>query len=214
MSGSTLKHSDEIRTALIEAFGHPLRVQVLTAIYDHPGVTINQMSTRLREPSRKVRYQLQKLVGAGLVVADGETLHRNMRERHYRGVVQPSIDEAIDDHEDNQKVARGLLRLMVTDAVRAAGERGFGSTVGHVKVRIPGEVDKEGWDEIGEIMTRAMREIEAAMVRSAARLEDSGESGIEAMAGLLLYEGSPWDGPGEERKGPRPSAWRSSDRRR
>ncbi|HEY2053232.1 MAG TPA: helix-turn-helix domain-containing protein [Solirubrobacterales bacterium] len=199
----------ELRAALMETFDDPLRTQVYIAIYERPGATVSQVARRLDQPGRRVRHQVDRLINDGLVVVDAETPKRNVRERHHRGVVVPSVDWDDDrwSEENRQRMNLSLVKFIAADIGRAIRHRTFGARLGHAEVRVPGEVDGRGWAEIEATLTRSMEHVEATMISSAARLEASGETGIEVFSALLLFEARPWDPSADARQGPRPSRW-------
>jgi DNA-binding transcriptional ArsR family regulator len=202
--------SPELRDALTEALGDHLRAPVLIAVGERPGVTIAQIADRIDESPRRVRRQIDRLLGAGLVVVDSLTPRRNARERHYRALVLPNVAEGRDSgwtDEQRRKVGSSIVRALTADLAGAVRGQTFGVRAGHAVVRIPGEVDGRGWAEISATMVRALKEIEATMIASFARLEARGEGGIEAISALLLFEGAPWEEGGDGRDGPRPSHW-------
>jgi DNA-binding transcriptional ArsR family regulator len=74
-------NSDE----LLKAFRNPMRRKILFVLNEKPdGATIRQPSTRLKEPSRRVRHYVEVLVTAGLVVVGGEGRSRGTIERTFR----------------------------------------------------------------------------------------------------------------------------------
>jgi DNA-binding transcriptional ArsR family regulator len=204
----------QLRRALIEALGDPLRVQVLSRVADRPGATIAQIAARIRESPRRVRHQIDRLLEAGLVAIDAETPRRNAHERHYRALSVPSILERGDDSwtdDERRRVALSVARMMVSDIVRAGRQQTFGIHPGHAEVRIPGEADATGWAELGELMVRTTEQAERTMERSAARLRSAGEPGREIIVGLLLFEGPSWGPASDGPSGPRPTLWSTDE---
>jgi DNA-binding transcriptional ArsR family regulator len=213
--GSELTLPADLRAALIETLSDPLRAQVYIAVADRPGVTIAQIATRIGESARRVRHQIEWLSAAGLVVVDSETARRNMRERHYRALHLPRIeeDEGPWIAEERRGIILSITRQILGDVGRAIRGRAFGEHPGHSAVRVPGEVDGRGREEVEAIVIESTVRLEEAMVRSAERLEAAGEAGTEVIAALLLFESSPWENE-EDRGGPRASPWLERARRR
>lgn len=210
MDGDPHPTKQQLDAALVDAMRRPLRFRVLCAVHEYPGVTVNQIARRIDTPPRQVRYQLERLIDAGLVAVDAETAKRNTRERHHVSLVRPEIDE-LESVEESREVSISTLSLVTGDFARAVRSHTFGRLKGHTGLRFPGEVDERGWEELGEILREAAEQIEAVMADSVARLEASGESGVEAVAALLLFEVPPWDSPDDRPPGPRPSLWRTTD---
>jgi DNA-binding transcriptional ArsR family regulator len=213
MAADTLSLSPQSREGLIGSFGDPFRTQVYVTINERPGATVAQVARRLDQPAPRVRRQIDRLLGDGLLVVDNETSHRNARERHYRALVTPTIktDDGADwSDEFHRNLAYSLTKMIVSDISRALRNRTFGTRYGHCEIRIPGEVDERGWTEIGQINDEVMREMEATMIAAARRLEEAGESGIEVISSILLFEAPAWDDSADARSGPRPSLWAPS----
>jgi DNA-binding transcriptional ArsR family regulator len=203
---STLR--GDLRQQLIDLLGEVFPAQVYSAVSEFPGATIGQVAERIGESPRRVRHQIERMVDAGLLVVDSETPRRNARERHYRSIAWPRvIDQREWTESERQAVARSFVRLIVTDIGRAVRGRGFGVDRHDAEVRIPGEVDERGREELAVLMRKATEEIEATMIRSAARLVAADEAGTEVVSALLVFEGRPWPGTEEPRTGPRPSQW-------
>jgi hypothetical protein len=146
-------------------------------------------------------------------VIDAETPRRNARERHHRATVLPAVVEEMGSEwtdEQRQRIALSIVRAIMADFDAVTRSRTVENRSGHAVIRIPGEVDERGWAELAAATVGTMKEIEAAMVTSAARLERAGTPGIEVISTLLLFEGLPWEVGDADARGPRPSHWRTS----
>lgn len=202
--------SPDLRDALVETLGDQFRARVLIAVAERPGVTIGQIATRIGESPRRVRHQVERLVELELTVVDTETPRRNTRERHYRAIALPVIVEEVGSgwtDELRRKIALSIVRTIMADLDGAVDAETLGLRSGNALVRIPGEVDERGWEELAATMVRATEAIEATMIEGAARLEDAGHPGIEVISALLLFEGLPWEQKEGKRGGPRPTHW-------
>lgn len=183
----------EMRVALVEAMSTPRRLQVLMAVAERPGVTLKQIARRIGESPRSVCYQLERLLDAGLVAVDAETSKRNAREFHYRAIVQTIVEGEgeVWPEADGKKITMAILKLMLADLRRASSSETFGRE-GHAVVRIPGELDDRGWQEVSRITLETTKRVEEVMKASVARLRANGEVGIEAMVHLMFFETPLW----------------------
>ncbi len=178
-------------STIVETMSHPLRNRVFAAILERPGATVGQVASRLSESPRRVRHQVERLTEAGLIAVECTTTRRNAREKHYRALHRLLVtDLSEEDFSDEQRrnVALSVLRLLVEDFGLAVADSSFARRAGHAEIRVPGVVDREGWDELGEITARALEEVEAAMSRSRERLQAGGGEEIEVVSALLLLE--------------------------
>lgn len=185
---------------LAEAMSHPLRVKLLIAVSEKTGdgVSIRQLAERVREPRRRVRYHIDALVELGLIAIASEQTRRGVVERFYRAERAPFIStEQVKqlDEEQTRQISLQILKAIVADASAAVGGKTFGSRFCASAARVPGEVDKRGWDELTSIQERALGEIQAAVAQSQERLNASGEIPVQALAALLLFEVPAWPLP-------------------
>jgi DNA-binding transcriptional ArsR family regulator len=201
----------ELHAALMQALSDQYRAGVYLAVYERPGATIAQVAARTGRSARAVRHQIERLVEAGLLVVAAETPRRNTRERHYRvTMIRPFIDASDDGtltEEERRHIPLAILRQIFADIGLAVRSGSFSGKHGHSEVRVPGEVDRRGRSELCEILRRTTQEMEGVFVRSAARLEEAGEDGVEVIATMMLFEGPTWAEPDGARRGPRPSPW-------
>jgi hypothetical protein len=139
-----------------------------------------------------------------LIGVDGETPRRNARERHYKARMRRMIvvDDGQMTAEEQHRTATTVLRIMVDDLRGAIGDRTFGTRRGHSELRIPGEVDQQGWEEFSRILDTAMVEIEETMVQSALRLEEGGRAGDRGDLRPAALRGSPVEIRGRRPAGP------------
>jgi len=186
--------------ALAEAMAHPVRAKLLFAVAEKSdaGVSIRQLSERVREPSRRVRYHLDALLEVGLVGIASRRSRRGVVERFYRIELMPWLTtEELDEYDEDQarQMSVQILKAILGDASLAVGAKVFGLRSGHIVVRIPGEVDDQGWEELGSLQVRALHESQAVLQRSRDRLKSTGDDPISALVALLLFEVPPWPLP-------------------
>jgi DNA-binding transcriptional ArsR family regulator len=176
--------------ALVDAMGDPVRCKIITALTEtEEGMSVRRLSERIGEPPGKVRYHLHLLDDRGLVTVVGERQRRGVMERYYRPQRLPIIttqQSALLDEKQSKKIALQILARIIEDARAAIAEHRFGTRVGQIRVRA--EVDPQGWEELNEIYDRTLADIEAAVQRSATRMEGSKDCAIPIVSGLLLFE--------------------------
>jgi len=119
-------------------------------------------------------------------------------ERYFKAEQMPWISSsAFGELDEDQPLQMSvqILKAILADASRAMRGNVFGVRPGHAAIRIPGEVDQQGWEELAGIYDQSLLEIEAVIGRSRRRLERSGETPINALNALLLFEVPPWPSP-------------------
>jgi DNA-binding transcriptional ArsR family regulator len=176
---------------------HPVRAKLLFAVSEksEEGVSIRQLSQRVGEPQRRVRYHLDALLDLGLVGIADRRSRRGVVERFYRAEQVPMLTAAqMAEYDEGQarQMSIQILKTILADASWAMGARVFGLRPGHILIRLPGEVDEQGWRELGQIQERTLLEAQAVIARSRDRLAASGESPVPALVALLLFEVPRW----------------------
>jgi DNA-binding transcriptional ArsR family regulator len=192
--------SSEQQRLLVEAMAHPIRAKLLFAVADksEEGVSVRQLSERIGEPQRRVRYHLDALQDMGLVGIASRRSRGGVVERFYRSeqalmLTTEQLAEWDEDHA--RRISAQILKTILVDASGALGANVFGMRAGHSLLRVPGEVDEQGWDELGKIQERALDEVQAVLAASRDRLSASGESPIPTLTALLLFEVPRWPAP-------------------
>src|SRR5206468_1752316 len=121
----------ERQRALAEAMAHPVRSKLLAAITEKSelGVSIRQLSLRIGEPQRRVRYHLDALLDLGLVGIAARRSRRGVVERFYRAEQAPMLTtEQVNGYDESQarQISVQILRAILGDASWAMGEKVFG----------------------------------------------------------------------------------------
>jgi DNA-binding transcriptional ArsR family regulator len=183
---------------LLKAMADPLRSRLLMTVADaqEGGVTIRQISQKVGEPLRRVRYHLDTMVTDGLVAVVGERKRRGVLERFYR-VERPVLlsDEELGTltEEDFRKLApkafAQVLKAIIADAGRAVAEGTFATRPGQAIARIPGEVDPQGWEELGAIHKAVARQVQAVLEEAGSRIGSDTERGvIRVLSAIMFFE--------------------------
>jgi DNA-binding transcriptional ArsR family regulator len=182
---------------LLKALRNPMRRKILFVLSEKPdGATIRQLSTRLKEPSRRVRHYVEVLVTSGLVVVGGEGRSRGTIERTFRAPRLPLLftGDGPDGFEpaEAKLLLLDILRLAFDSVTGAIGAGTFLERPGWCAVRNWREVDPQGWEELAEIHLKAAHEVIAVVDAAAERLAEGGGEVIPAISALLLFEALPW----------------------
>ncbi len=181
---------------IAEAMADPFRIRLLTAVAERRGITIRQIAARLAETDRKVRYHVEALVEDGLIEVHDEVRRRGTMERHYR-VATPIIirdtDEQWVSEANRRRISLEVLKIVMADATSSVSSGRFGTRDGHCEVRLRGEVDAQGWDELATVFQNAMDDSQEVIRRSTERREQTGEPGVEVTAALFLFEALLWN---------------------
>ncbi|HEX5592298.1 MAG TPA: hypothetical protein VFX35_02985 [Solirubrobacterales bacterium] len=184
--------NEELIEAALQSMEVPVRGQVLLALGDNDdGSSVRQLSAKLREPERRVRYHLNILVEQGLAKPVREVRRRGVLERYYKPEQLPILtDERAEElsKEQLRRFSVGLFKYTLSDASTAMASGTFWRP-GWVQARKCGTVDLETWQELHAIQMRALKEIEQTVEAGKRRAADSSEESIFFVSLLLLFEG-------------------------
>jgi DNA-binding transcriptional ArsR family regulator len=175
------------RAQLIKAAAHPVRAKVL-AMMAGQTVSPKEVAATLNKPIANVAYHVRELERAGLIELVDERKRRGATE-HFYSVTGPMSEEEMADLSTPAKefLAALTLHSVIGDAAIAA-EAGTIGEPDQVLTHIPLLVDKQGWDEIRDILEEAVLQVLDAHEKSSVRLEEEGAKGIYATAALLHFE--------------------------
>jgi hypothetical protein len=149
---------------------------------------VTQIAEHVREPTRRVRYHVSRLLADGLLA---ETPTPGRSARRYSLVLVPRFDDA-----DMAKLTPGqarhvwseIFRRVVIEAVEAISVGTFYRRPDFLQCRVPAAVDQEGWAEIERISRRAAEAAEVVRADAAGRLDATGSEPILATAAILWLE--------------------------
>jgi DNA-binding transcriptional ArsR family regulator len=187
--------ADPLRSKVFLAAAEPVFfVAKGTAPAESAGLSVRQISERVQESRRRVRYHLEVLCSQGLVEIVEEKRRSGVVENFYRSCFDPFLSK--DQIEDvpakrQQKIILGLLKAIFADAVAALEGGTYVRRPEWAAGRIQQDVDEQGWAELGAIFEQNTREAMEIMRRAQARLRESGEEPIRVGAATLLFEMAP-----------------------
>jgi DNA-binding transcriptional ArsR family regulator len=190
---------------LAEAFGNPLRNKIVSAVSesvlgstdggdDPKGITTRRLSEMLREPRRKVRYHLDVLVKQGLIRVVKVERRGGTMERYFGPIGRTILTQ--DDvsrltPEQTQRALVGCLRLIIASAAAALDAGVAVERPEWAAVRMPVQVDEQGWVELGALHEGLFHEVDRIVAGAQGRLERSDGQPIDAVSANLLIGATP-----------------------
>lgn len=195
-------------SAMAEVMGDPVRAKILFAVAevslggedeDAPssGVTVREISAKIDEPQRRVRYHLSRLLDGGFVVVTDQRTRRGVVERYYSATEVPvvtlaaTLGEAVSVKQQRQLTLE-ILKAVFAD-VRLALESGtYNSRPEWVAARSPGEVDEQGWGELSAIQEAAIADTQDVLGRAKERIEAADEQPFPVTVAHLMFETPGW----------------------
>jgi DNA-binding transcriptional ArsR family regulator len=168
-----------VDSRLAKALAHPLRVQLLAALNE--GVASpNELAKKLDEPLTNVSYHVRMLHDLGTIELVETEPRRGALEHYYRAVVRPFFADR--EWKRLPKNARGsisdaVLQLVWEDAAEAIKSGLFDEREDRHLSRTVLQVDREGWEELNELLVDVIDRAMQIQADSASRAsKDDGET--------------------------------------
>jgi DNA-binding transcriptional ArsR family regulator len=182
--------SSYVDTKVAKALSHPLRVQILVELNKRV-MSPSQFAKRFDVPLATVAPHFRVLKKAGCL----EIVHEDGRgravEHFYRATRRALFDDKawkrLPETIRNKLSARTLGDLLDV-AAEAMREETFDSRLDRHAAWERTLVDEQGWAEMSAIQREAAEKLMRAARESRSRLIRSGEKGLLAAWGVLLFE--------------------------
>lgn len=182
---------------LLRAEAHPIRAHILSILSEGPSSPA-RMQRRMENVSLNlVSYHIKQLVKFGCIeLVRKEKSPSGATEHIYRTTKRQFIDAdqwAAVDPKLRQPITATILRMISEDTSRSLAEGKFDLLPDNHLSRSPIELDRAGWDEVVEILERALGEVLEAHAKSAERAVESGEERMAARVVMMQYLVGPED---------------------
>jgi DNA-binding transcriptional ArsR family regulator len=179
----------DIDPRLIKAIAHPLRHRILLALGEEVS-SPKQIAARLGEPLGRVGHHVRVLAGLGAIELVDTRARRGAIEHFYRAAVRPLFyDDAwarLPRWTRRAVFAQYLGRILEDVRAAAAGD-GFDDPRAAVAYMLL-DLDREGHDEMADILTDSLQRILAAKERSEERLSQASGEPLRTEVALLYFK--------------------------
>jgi DNA-binding transcriptional ArsR family regulator len=155
---------------VIKAIGHPLRWRMLEALNEGEASPA-RLARRFDEPVNLVAYHMGILETAGAVELVRTEPRRGSTEHYYRAIMRPTFEDrewARLPLETRRAVLDAEVRKIVRDIRAAADSGGLDHPKTHVSWSVL-DLDREGIDEVAELLARSVGELLEIQARAAGR---------------------------------------------
>jgi DNA-binding transcriptional ArsR family regulator len=191
---SKTRQRKSVDETLVRVVAHPLRVQALSILTERPA-SPKELAAELGSPVGNVSYHVRELEEVGLIELVDEKKRRGAVEHFYRAIARPLLSAEEWERlslEDRQGFSTWVIQLLLVDASQALAAGTFDDRDDRHLSRTPLLVDEQGWRDLVEIQTAALRATLEVQAASAARLEGGdGEEGIPTIAAMTCFEVPP-----------------------
>ena len=174
----------------IKAMNHPLRAALLRILVERTSSPA-EMARELDEDLSNVSYHTKQLVELECAELVSTRPVRGALEHFYRAT-ERSLVQKEEWGELDPMIAENFLREIVQksldDFVAAAGSRTVGENADFHLTRTPLLLDQEGLQEALEAHERTRHELLEIASRSAERMVESGEKGINVSSSQACFK--------------------------
>jgi DNA-binding transcriptional ArsR family regulator len=186
------KPATATNAALFKALSHPLRYRIMVILGDREA-SPRELAELLDEDFHRVYEQVRTLNKSNFIELVGTDSKRGGTMHFYRATVRPVLDA--EAWERFPRLAReiasvSIARRIVGDLIASIREGIFDRRPHRALLRKPIVVDEQGFKEADESALRHLAELTEIEARSAARLIDHGEEGINVSTATMVFEAS------------------------
>jgi DNA-binding transcriptional ArsR family regulator len=193
---SASKNPDFISPQLAAAMSHPTRVQTMSVLLERTA-SPREIAKEIGERLNNVTYHLNQLLKLGCVelVRTDRVRGGRVVEHFYRATQRLYFDEdawqALSAKE-RLGIVGVSLRMLSQDitAAMAAGTLFEGGGDAHL-CRTPMVVDRDGWNEISDLLERATEELFEIEARVADRTAEGTPADIHTRVQMLQFRSPP-----------------------
>lgn len=178
-------HSVGVDQRLIKAIAHPLRTRVLLALGEEAS-SPKRIADELGEPLGRVSHHVRVLVRLGALELVETRQRRGAVEHFYRATVQPFFDDStwarLPRSTRRALFAEGLDRIL--ESVLSAASTGGFDHPPAVVVYEPVDLDREGFEEVADILADALQRV--VDLRSSNRARTPRDKSVETPTELAM----------------------------
>jgi DNA-binding transcriptional ArsR family regulator len=181
-------------TELARVLTHPLRPRILELLNARGEASPNQMANELGVPVGTISYHTRLLRNIGWIELVRTEPRRGAVEHFYRAAVRPVVED--EQWETlpigvRRRLAGLTIGQILRAAVSAADAGGFDRAHAHA-VRLPLELDEQGWRELSAVLTHASDEAIRIQERCNERRKGVSTDEPERSELAILHFEGPW----------------------
>lgn len=184
------KKKDGVEQIVAKAFAHPLRVQILIILNERVA-SPNLLSQELGQSLNLVAYHVRVLEKYDCIELVDTKQRRGATEHFYRATRR----QFLTDREWSrmpQSLRPGLsgamLKALFDDVEEAVVHDTFDEVEDRHLSRTPMIVDRQGWSEVGSLLTNTLNRVLEIQSEASKRIADSGEKGMPARVMMLHFK--------------------------
>jgi DNA-binding transcriptional ArsR family regulator len=175
---------------IAKALAHPLRVRILATL-SHRAISPVEFSRETRVPLSDAAYHFRKLEEFECAEITREVPVRGSTQHFYRGTTRPLLGDDAWKYLP-ASIRGGISGMIWQTLIERAAEAMEGGTFDSRDDRhftwTPYTVDEQGWSELTALQAETLDAATAIEVRSAERMAESRENGINTTFALACFE--------------------------
>ena len=180
-----------IDSRLVKALEHPTRIDILAVLKDGPS-SPSRIQQQLQNVSLNLVSHHVKVLKDLECIELVETVRRRGATEHiYRTAVGSTMldDEAWDQvtPKMRQPITAAILRLISADLAQSLGAGRFNEFANSHLSRSALKLDREGWEEVVELLLETLNSLFEIETRNSERLEASGETPLSAIVAIMQF---------------------------
>jgi DNA-binding transcriptional ArsR family regulator len=184
------KLAESSNVALFKALSHPLRYRIMMVLGDHEA-SPKELAGLLDEDLQQIDEQVRILHDSEFIELVGTDSEQGGTEHFYKATVRPVLDA--EAWEKFPRLAReiasvSIARRIFADVIASVEAGVFDGRPHRALLRKPILVDEQGFREADESALRHLAELAEIEARSASRLIEHGEEGINVSTATLVFE--------------------------
>jgi predicted transcriptional regulator len=190
MSAENYRQRKELDEQLALVISSEITIKVLVDLVER-AASPKEIAVRLSLKVATVSHHVKKLERMGLIELVEEREVRGAIQHIYRAVIRPIVSTEEWEKlgiEERQRYSIWIVQMILADAAKSFNARLFDAYPTRHLSRVPMVVDREGLDEVAAIQNRALNEIIEVEARSAERLVQKGETGMNLTAAMMCFE--------------------------
>jgi DNA-binding transcriptional ArsR family regulator len=185
----------KFESTLRALLAHPTRVQAYCILAERTASPV-EIAHELKKDVSHVGYHVRKLLEIGQIEEVRTRPVRGAVEHFYRAIKRPFASEedvAAMTDEERDFLTRHTLQLHLVDVSQSVDSGTFDSRPSRWLLRLPfDEMDDEGFDELGELFSRAYEEMLLIKGRASIRAEiEPDHETFPATATAMFFERPP-----------------------
>jgi DNA-binding transcriptional ArsR family regulator len=184
---------DLVDPRIAKALSHPMRARILMILNERVA-SPNEIADDIDERLPNVSYHVRALLDLGCIELVDTAQRRGAIEHYYRAVVRPFFSDSDwkrIPRSGRQAISDSILQILWEDLSESMKAGTFEARTDRHLTHSRMVLDQEGWDEMTDLLSGVLGEVEKIESRSRARLKNAQDGAAVPTTFALLHFESP-----------------------